>query len=482
MGTGGRILFRAAVPLVLLACLAACTDRVTFSSDADLWLEFSDDTVSFDTVFTQTGSPTGAFMIYNRNDRALKVDVMLAGGADSPFRINVDGESGTQMNNLELRASDSLFCFLSVNIAASDSDTPILVEDSVCFLLESGNRQTVHLMAFGQDVIRLYGAVADSDMNLTSARPYLIFDSLFIADGAVLNIAAGARLFFHDGAWLGGDGRIVADGTCDSMIVMRGDRLDNLLTDIPYDLSAGRWGGVILNAGSYDNLLRGCDIHGGRWGVLADTSDVQLQKVLIDGCIIHNVEGNALELNHCRSVVSNSQISNAGQHCVSLLGGNNSFDFCTIANFYPWDVHESALFISNLADTTLFPMSLADFSNCIITGNSSDEVSGIVRDSVSGMEPAQFCNYSIRHSLVLVSDTTDEHMTDCVWDRKPHDVYGAANFIHVAKGDFLYDFRLDSLSMARGIAPSSATSRFDITGLPRPETQADAGCYQYVEP
>ena len=480
--SGGRtltkVLTRTMLFLHCLCCvslfLSSCAERVTYSTNAAHKLSFSLDTVSFDTVFTSIGSSVEGFIVYNNNDEALRLDVSVAGGADSPFRINVDGQSGVSLGGLEIRGGDSLFCFVSVTIDPHDSDSPLLEEDSIRFLLESGTHQSVLLQAYGQDIVRMNGTVlkAGTHTVLTSARPYLIYDSLYVEKGAVLELRRGARLCFHDKAWMRVSGRLLADGSPDSMVVMRGDRMDNMLTDIPYDIVAGRWGGITFDSCSFGNRLSGCDIHGGEWGVKADTSAVDSLKVLMDGCIVHNVRGNALELDFCRAEVRNSQISNAGVHCVSLLGGYSTFNFCTIASFYPWSLRECALFISNRSDSVSYPLARADFLNCIITGISDDELLLSLADSTD--------NYSITHSLVLTKDTVNPHLRDNVWDVESNKVYGAGNFLHVAEGDFKYDFRLDSLSLARGMAAPSALCPYDITGLARPDSLADVGCFQYT--
>ena len=71
-------------------------------------LEFSIDTLVFDTVFTTVGSTTEQFKIYNRNTRPINIDeVELMGGSNSPFRINLDGISATTHENIQLEGKCS---------------------------------------------------------------------------------------------------------------------------------------------------------------------------------------------------------------------------------------------------------------------------------------------------------------------------------------------------------------------------------------
>jgi hypothetical protein len=57
-------------------------------------LSFSLDTLVFDTVFTTIGSTTQQFKIYNNENKTLNIEeIELMGGANSFFRMNVDGIS-----------------------------------------------------------------------------------------------------------------------------------------------------------------------------------------------------------------------------------------------------------------------------------------------------------------------------------------------------------------------------------------------------
>ena len=93
--------------------------------------------------------------------------------------------------------------------------------------------QFVRLAAYGQNAVRLRGRRIEHDTTLTAYLPHLIFDNLYVAEGVTLTMEPGTRLYFHNGAVLDIAGKIVAQGTADSMILMRGDRLDQMLTAPP---------------------------------------------------------------------------------------------------------------------------------------------------------------------------------------------------------------------------------------------------------
>ena len=98
----------------------------------------------------------------------------MGGGSDSPFRINLDGESGIQFSNMEIRDDDSIYCFISATLDKQQSREPIPVTDSLVFILESGITQKVQLLAYGQDIIILRGDSITIDRILTSEYPYYI--------------------------------------------------------------------------------------------------------------------------------------------------------------------------------------------------------------------------------------------------------------------------------------------------------------------
>ena len=459
-----------AIPLIL-----SCQDDWTFSADGRYELCFSDDTVKMDTVFTGVASVSKTLMIYNPNDQGIRMDAILAGGAYSPFRINMDGEGGTQIAGLEIPAGDSLFCFVSVNIPESGSSDMFHAFDSIRFVLESGKVQSVKLSAYGLNAVRLNGLRIEHDTTLTASRPYLIYDSLYVAQGVNLTIEKGARLYFHSGAMLDVAGKLTAIGTADSMIVMRGDRLDDLLPDLKYDLLNGQWGGVRFRESSLGNQLVYCDIHGGDWGIAADSSGCADTKLSLRSSIIHNVKGSCIETTGCRIEVANSQITNGAKACVDIAGGQSDFTFCTIAAFSLWDGAGQAVLLSDRRGDDIVPLAGATFRNCIITGRHSTEFAVNVEDSILDSAP-----YSVSNSLLMIRDTADVRFHDVVFESSKAKAFGPSNFVDRTMRGYGSIFALDSLSPARGIADSlSAVWPVDLNGTPRPPVGADAGCYQY---
>lgn len=122
-----------------------------FTTDSGAKLSFSTDTLLFDTVFTTMSSTTKRIKVYNKNsDNIIISDIRLQNGANSQFRINVDGLSGNQHSNIEIRSGDSIYIFLEVTIDPNSVLSPFVVEEQLLFST-NGNNQKVHLMAWGQN-------------------------------------------------------------------------------------------------------------------------------------------------------------------------------------------------------------------------------------------------------------------------------------------------------------------------------------------
>ena len=125
---------------VLCVLLSACQSEILTDDPANK-LSFSHDTVLFDTVFTSMGSSTKRVMVYNPNKKALLIDRVEISRGKS-FYINLDGEN--QMENLRditVRGGDSLFLFVRAQIDPLDSNSPVLVEDTLSFYLNNQRQQ-----------------------------------------------------------------------------------------------------------------------------------------------------------------------------------------------------------------------------------------------------------------------------------------------------------------------------------------------------
>ena len=475
-----------ALLLIHFSFLISCTDEVHYASDPKLELRFSADTIAFDTLFSNVGSATGVFQVYNPNDTHLQIsDIRLTGGWGSPFRVNVDGQYGVQFADVELRAGDSLFVFVEVTVPPTDTDAPVEVCDSIVFTLSSGTQGRVVLTAAGWNTISLCGVELNADTYFTARRPYFVYDSLIVSRGTTLTLAPGTKLFFHDKAYLRIDGTLHALGTVDSTVTFRGDRLDNMFSYLPYDRIPAQWGGILFGPASRDNILLNCDVHSASFGLrfeAVDTLDVT-PTFLLENTVIHNVGEDGLQATLAIGTAINCLFSNAGGHCVNLLGGHYDFIHCTLASFYSWAGGKGvALRLRNIDDDhDLYPLLNARFANCIIIGSGDDEIEGTIADHSDSLDLTAFGQYAFTHSLINSIDQGNPHFTDIVWENPDSSLWGDKNFRLFDHYHSVYDFHLDSLSRARGIGDPAwlSVAPLDLDGIPRDSLHVDAGCYQY---
>lgn len=461
--------------------LSSCNDELHYSTNPADRLGFSSDTVSFDTIFTTIGSSTRILKVYNPNDKPIQiVSLTLRDPETSGFRINVDGQFGTRFSDLDVREKDSMYIFVEVTVNPQQRDNPIQIRDSLVFQLSNGTEQRVQLMAYGQDVIILRGKIIDNDTTLTAERPFLIYDSLRVNENSLLTLRAGTRLHFHDKVQMRIYGRLKAEGTLQAPVVFRGDRLDKMFDGLPYDRVPGQWGGVYFGKFSFENELNYVDIHGGNFGIKCDTSFTDITKLRLSNSVIHNVKGDGLSLIFCKSFIANSQITNALNNCVYILGGESDFVHCTIANHYNWDIRKGkSLYFSNVSDSVVFPLKRASFKNCLITGSGEDDLQGVHADSVQFPLADNFA-YEFTHCVINSKDEGKPGFINVKWETKEEK---NKDFLYIGKTDYEYDFRLDSVSPAvnYGRRDDALAYPLDRQGRSRLSDEApDAGCYEWM--
>ena len=474
------------VALLLLALLAgACTDYESFTQNAYAHLEFSADTIAFDTIVSTVPSTTKTLTVYNRNSSGLRISsVQLADGASSHFRVNVDGEWLSQGKGEDFRVyrKDSIIVRIEVTVPEVGTNEIGTIQDILYFQLESGNRQEVILTAGAIDAYMVHGMIIHQDSTLLTDKPYLIYDSLHVAPDACLTLLPGTRLMFHDDAAMHVYGRVDAQGTAQNPVIFRCDRLDHMFDYLLYDNTPNRWQGINIHSGSTDNLFVHCDIHAGSYGIICDSTDINNTTLTLQNTVIHNVGGDGLRLDNCKARVSNTQISNTQGDCVYIYGGDCAFVHCTIAQFYPFTATRgNALFLANNINDQYRELRQAQFINCVITGYGEDVIMGSISEGQD-----YTCPYLFSHCyLNTVASEDTVRFSHIIYDTDEQPLCREKNFVLFDTDNFLYDFTPDSLSTIRSLADTtySRLLPLDLRGKSRVEDDApDAGCYEYVAP
>ncbi len=467
--------------LALSITLFSCSDSddISYTTSPTDHLSFSVDTLHFDTVFSSISSSTKRFNIFNNNKKAIKIaNIKLGSGGTSGFRVNVDGQYGTTFEDVDVLGKDSIFVFAEITAPVSHKNEPVLIKDSLMITLSSGTIQKFILQAYGQDVKLMNAPIYESDATLSSPIPLVIYDSLVIKEGCTLTVEPGTTLCFHSGASLMVHGRIKCEGTLDHPIVIRGDRTDRIFSYLPYDRMDAQWGGITIYEESDNNSFNYCDIHGGYYGIYASQSEESTASISISNSSIHNVSCHALSMVNYKATLYNTQLSNAGWDCLHVLGGNTRLTYCTLAQFYPWGQHGSALSFGNIDDDgrISYPLHNLSFESCIITGRSNDEIFG-----TKANDDAIPFVYSFANCLLNTPQPGEDmsEFLNCIFENAEASAYKADNFSLVDDKNYIYDFHLSETSPAHNIGNTTILSIYPFTkdGKPRTAEYNNAGCY-----
>jgi len=428
-------------------------------------LQFSDDTVHFDTVFTSIGTVTRELRIKNPYRSWLLIDrINLAGGESSPFRLNVDGIPGISFNKIEIAPSDSLFIFIDAIIDPNNQDNPILINDSIEFEMK-GNIQDVNLIAWGQDISLINSAIVGTG-TWTEGKPYVIYNSMMVDTGHVLTITEGAKLLFHRGSTMYVAGTLVVEGTPEKPVIFASDRIEPLYSDIP-----GQWNGLYFLNGSAGNIIRNASIinavsglHSGNLGTEDPAPGIELTNLVIAHMSVSGLSSLGSSI-----YAENMVIAHCGYYCAFLAsGGDYNFIHCTMANRWDYSNRLSpAVYISDFYDYNeqRFTGELikAGFYNSVITGRKDSE---IFMDSNDGEK----LNIEFFNCLIKSDDLQDYTCEDCISDSDP---------LFVSWTD--YDFRPDTLSplIDRGSNYYAEMAPYDLRGNNRlGDAGPDLGAYE----
>ncbi len=428
-----------------------------FISDPDALLRFSADTVSFDTVFTTIGSATMYFKIYNPYNKTLKLSTAyIAGGENSFFRMNFDGEPARRVDNIEIPPKDSLFIFVEVTIDPLGVNNPLIVKDSVIFIT-NGNLQNVKLIAYGQDVHLIKGKILKNTV-WEADKPYLIYNSAAVDTGNTLTINPGVQVYLHDRSSLIVWGKLIVNGTSDKPVIFQGDRLEE-----DYRIIAGQWGTIYIDPISTGNNINYAIIKNSIAGIQVGHPSQNKQPTLqISNTIIQNVSYVGIYAFGADITCYNTILANATYNLITLLkGGKYTFSHCTFFNYgvsnfgsqYSGSRSGASVIISNWCEYYEYDeakgqyymvratgdLEEATFNNSIIYGNYENEV-------VLQNNNKNAFNYYFDHCLIKEhQDSLDfnnpQHFNAILLNKNPEFVNDSDRF--------KLNFRLDTLSPAK---------------------------------
>lgn len=480
-------------------------------------LEFSKDTVYFDTVFTNIGSSTYTLKVYNRSNKNISIpSIRLGKGLDSKYRMTVDGIVGNNriFENVEMLAKDSMYIFIEVTAdVAAANPTDFLYTDQILFG-NGSTEQKVELVTLIQDAYFLYpqrfddgtyeninigdspvrGFILDENDPINgneyiwnNTKPYVIYGYAAVPANKTLVVEAGARIHFHTESVLiiGDQGSIKVNGEISNNtqnplerhVIFQGDRLEPLYEDVP-----GQWGAIWLTQGSKNNEFTNCIIKNGIVGLLIDgntglsnpEADVKLRNVQIYD---HSNYGILARNAHIKG--ENVVINSAGQIALACsYGGKYNFNHSTFNNNWA-SSRQLSVYLNNYiegADPRVQPMEEATFTNCIIYGSNQ------IQMLIDKVDHPTF-NYKFDHCLIKFNNINNVYTNDDLYQFTDNENYvnciiatnnSVANpqFLNVIKNKLI----IGEDSAAKGQANAVFSTVPDILDNPR-NPPLDIGAY-----
>lgn len=454
-----------------IAVFSPSCKRDDIDNDPSAKVSFDADTVFFDTVFTTLGggpfprSVNKRLKVYNPHSNTIKTSIRLAGGTASPYRINIDGESLTQINDYEIMGGDSIYIFVEVSIDPNNTNNPLIVKDSIEFIT-NGNFQDVKLVAWGQDAHYFRDSVLSCNTVWNDqTKPYVIYQSVLVPENCKLTIGEGVKIYSDVNSTIYVQGTIEINGTANNRVKLQGARLGVDFEDIP-----GQWRGIHLLTTSNNNIIRYADIENGEIGVRLDSLPNNFgPKAQIENTLIQNMSAVGVLAFTSRLRMLNCCVNNCGQYTFAGdLGGDYDMRHCTFANYGGTFSRREPSFALSNAD-------LVDENGKVLAVNN---LQFNIRNSIIyGSLREELAIYNDGQGVVL--PTIENNII-----RSELQGYSATNQISIDprfKDIEEQDFSLDTLSPAKDKGPllSPLVSK-DLEGTNR-DSKPDIGAYERVE-
>lgn len=365
------VFFLAVIPWFSISC-----EKESFKvDDGGVKLEFSTDTLTFDTVFTTVGTTTRIVTIYNRSSDNLKLStVTLSGGVASHFRMNVDGDTSLVARDIEIEAGDSIFIFVQANINPTDATMPFVVEDAIVF----SNGQRVVLTAWGRNAI--YHRILPSDStwftvidceNWNHTLPHVFIDPAAVLDGHTLTLRNGDELYFYDDAMLiiDSNAHLRVQGTEDAPVLFTSMRHDGW-----YDYLPGQWQTIWFYNYSIGNVIDHAVIENGTSGLRCYPGS----QLTVSNTVIRNMSDCGIVGQAATITGRNLLVYDCLADVTVLRGGSYDFRNCTFANYWSYTARQiECIVLSNNeirgGEVLGGDLLKADFRDCIIWGTYQKE-------------------------------------------------------------------------------------------------------------
>ena len=386
-------------------------------------LEFSVDTLVFDTVFTTVGSTTKQFKIYNKEKKTVQIDqIELMGGENSPFRMNVDGNIGTTLSNIRIEGKDSLFVFVEVTLDINSQSLPMIVEDSIRFRT-NGKDQYVKLAVWGQDMYFHYSNFQQEIYDFNEGiwpndKPHVIYGAAIVDSAKTLTIQAGTQVHLHkNSVFYVYKSTLNIIGIPGNEVVFQGDRLEQDYQDV-----AGQYYGIYFQE-ARPSTIDYAILKNGTSGVHLfsdDPSNPGYTLTMTNTIIQNQARYGVFIYSGAKVKAENCIISKNGTHALLVLeGGDFNFNHCDLLGY--GSSQNPAVGISNYftnyqtATTNVGSINEGILYNCVLSGNLTTELA-IDTIQLSGVN----LNFDFKNCLIKSEiEQTDAFYQSIYWNNDP---------------------------------------------------------------
>lgn len=453
-----------AILLILFAAMSSCGFNTNPLSEGTL--EFSADTLNFDSLFVNFLSPTEILVSYNNTGHPVNVDrIWLEEGEDSEFEMIVDGIKGNDVQDIVIPNGDSVHLFVNLKSELQDE----FAEEYLNFQIGE-EVQKILLYALVKDAylfkarfIRTFSAtVPDSirgyffgksgvlDTTLTPEKPIIFDGPIIVPEGFNLTILPGTQISFTPHKILAAQdtlppdtfaffstlivgGTLNAVGTELDPIVFQGTRFDSAFLEKP-----AQWRGIRFTPSSKDNVMEHCQIKNALISVQVDSIPINnnpkltLRRSEIRNSGVYGLWTLGFDATNSVSsfgpptvLAENSLFNSAKERTLFILaGGKMDFYNCTFANYgIGFSRRSPQILVRNWFEdffnpgtAVLYP-TYANFVNCAIWGSEEDE---FVIDTLDG---GPFEELLLDHCLLPLSEDNDSlirpHLRDCIVNVDP---------------------------------------------------------------
>jgi hypothetical protein len=426
---------------------------------------FSVDTLIFDTVFTTLGSTTQQFKIYNPDAKTILIDeVELMGGKNSPFRVNLDGISGTKFEKISIEGKDSLFTFVDVKLNVNNQSLPLVVEDSIRFRT-NGKDYYLNLIAWGQDAYFHRSEVLKETL-WKNDKPHVIFGTVAVDSAKSLTIEAGTKIHIHKkGMLLVYKGTLNITGTKEKPVEIQGDRLESFYKNV-----SGQYFGIWLYY-ALPSTINYATIRNGTAGIQVTSHDPTNQQatLTLTNSILENHASYGLFLYANPSLkMENCILANNEKYGILALQGATFYiNHCHILDYGREEKSAALVLKNNYLDPTTKTMYLSDLegtiNNSVIYGAKEYE---LLIDTIQ--DKSIKINLNFNSCLIKWKDeNVDANFKKTIWNKSP-----------IFKDPINYDYHFEINSPLNGGGDPNLSNGFDIEGNPRSLTAPDIGAYE----